>query len=95
MSVFANEEVHNKIDIYKDACTIRSKSYGGTPLIQDSRLTTWLMPETLDWRIVTASPIEGFWLALAMAEARKARVCSEVSCWYWLTLEITLENILL
>ena len=53
------------------------------------------MPETLDWRIVTASPIEGFWLALAMAEARKARVCSEVSCWYWLTLEITLENILL
>ena len=37
LSVFvANEVVHNKIDIYKDACTIRSKSYGGTPLIQDS-----------------------------------------------------------
>ena len=67
--------------------------HGGTPFI--CILTTWLMPETLDWRIVTASPIEGFWLALAMAEARKARVCSEVSCWYWLTLEITLENILL
>ena len=43
-------------------------------------LTTWLMPETLDWRIVTASPIEGFWLALATAEARKARVDRELSC---------------
>jgi hypothetical protein len=44
-------------------------------------LTTWLMPETLDWRIVTASPIEGFevLLLLAMAEARKARVCRELS----------------
>jgi len=55
------------------------------------------MPETLDWRIVTASPIEGFWvlLLLAMAEARKARVCMELSDWYALTLLITLENILL
>ena len=59
-----------------------------------SALTTWLIPETLDWRIVTASPIEGF-LELAMAEARKARDCREVSCWYWLTLLKTLENILL
>ena len=36
-------------------------------------LTTWLIPETLDWRIVTASPIEGFLPALAMAEARNMR----------------------
>ncbi len=44
-------------------------------------LTTWLMPETLDWRIVTASPIEGFevLLLLAMVEARKARVWRELS----------------
>ncbi len=44
-------------------------------------LTTWLMPETLDWRIVTASPIEGLevLLLLAMAEARKARVWRELS----------------
>jgi len=26
-------------------------------------LTTWLMPETFDWRMVTASPMEGFLLA--------------------------------
>ena len=60
-------------------------------------LTTWLMPETLDWRIVTASPIEGFdvLLLLAMAEARKARDWIELSDWAWLTREITLENILL
>jgi len=38
------------------------------------KLTTWLIPETLDWRIVTASPIEGFLEALAAAEALKARV---------------------
>jgi len=55
------------------------------------------MPETLDWRIVTASPIEGLdeLLLLAMADARKARDCRVESDWYWLTLEITLENILL
>ena len=58
-------------------------------------LTTWLMPETLDWRIVTASPIEGFmFLLFATAEARKARDVKEVSCCRP-TLEITLENILL
>ena len=59
-------------------------------------LTTWLIPETLDWRIVTASPIEGFMLdlLLATAEARKARDEKEVSC-CWPTREITLENILL
>jgi hypothetical protein len=33
-------------------------------------LTTWLMDETFDWRIVTASPIDGF--LLATAEALKA-----------------------
>lgn len=53
------------------------------------------MPETLDWRIVTASPIEGFEPALATAEARKARAGREVSELNWLALEITLENILL
>jgi hypothetical protein len=55
------------------------------------------MPETLDWRIVTASPMEGFdeLLLLAMAVARKARDWREASDWYWLALEITLENILL
>ena len=58
-------------------------------------LTTWLMPETLDWRIVTASPIEGLEPALATAEARKARDGREVSELNWLALEITLENILL
>jgi len=33
-------------------------------------LTTWLMLATFDWRMVTASPIEGF--LLATAEALKA-----------------------
>ena len=59
-------------------------------------LTTWLMPETLDWRIVTASPIEGLdEPALAAMVARKARCCMEASDWNWLAREITLENILL
>jgi len=35
-------------------------------------LTTWLMLETLDWRMVTASPMDGF--LLAQAEALKALV---------------------
>ena len=42
------------------------------------KLTTWLIPETFDWRIVTASPIEGFLEAFAAADALKARVVSEV-----------------
>lgn len=40
------------------------------------KLTTWLIPETFDWRMVTASPIEGFLEALAAAVALKARVVS-------------------
>ena len=39
-------------------------------------LTTWLIPETLDWRMVTASPIEGFLEALAAAVALNARLVS-------------------
>ena len=35
-------------------------------------LTTWLMLETLDWRMVTASPMDGF--LSATAEALKALV---------------------
>ena len=42
--------------------------------IRESKLTTWLIPETFDWRMVTASPIEGFLEALATVEALKARV---------------------
>ena len=44
-------------------------------------LTTWLIPETLDWRIVTASPIEGLeeLLLLATVVARKARDCMAAS----------------
>jgi hypothetical protein len=34
------------------------------------RSLTWLMLDTLDWRMVTASPIDGF--LLAVAEALKA-----------------------
>jgi hypothetical protein len=34
------------------------------------RSLTWVMLETLDWRIVTASPMDGF--LLATAEALKA-----------------------
>ena len=41
-----------------------SVKYGG------QLLTTWLILETLDWRMVTASPIDGF--LLTIAEALKA-----------------------
>jgi len=42
-------------------------------------LTTWLIWETLDWRMVTASPIDGFF-ELATVEALKALVERAVSC---------------
>ena len=41
-----------------------------SPKNQDLSLTTWLMFETLDWRMVTASPMDGF--LLTIAEALKA-----------------------
>jgi hypothetical protein len=62
------------------------KSVGGGGL-----LTTWLIWETLDWRMVTASPIEGFLEAAATWEALKPMVATEVS---WLDLVESVENIL-
>jgi hypothetical protein len=46
------------------------------------------MPETLDWRIVTASPMDGF--LLATAEALKALVDRFNIGWF---LEMSLDNI--
>lgn len=55
-------------------------------------LTTWLMLETLDWRMVTASPIEGFlW---SWGAALKALVERYVILDYWLNLETSFDNIL-
>jgi len=52
-----------------------SPQSGALVLIVVARtLTTWLIPETFDWRIVTASPIDGFLVAIALVE-------SEVSYW--------------
>lgn len=51
-------------------------------------LTTWLIPDTLDWRMVTASPIDGF--LLAAAEALKALVDMFKTFWF---LEMSLDNI--
>jgi hypothetical protein len=41
-----------------------------------SLLTTWLMLETLDWRMVTASPMDGFLFIWGLA--LKALVAREV-----------------
>lgn len=54
------------------------------------QLTTWLIWETLDWRMVTASPIEGFLEAAATWEVLKPMVVRAVS---W-DLVASLENIL-
>mmetsp|Transcript_108989 Transcript_108989/g.150729 ORF Transcript_108989/g.150729 Transcript_108989/m.150729 type:complete len:206 (-) Transcript_108989:19-636(-) len=56
---------------------------------------TWEIPETFCWRMVTASPMEGFLLADATAEARKALVVKLVSwCCWTAVLARYLENIL-
>ena len=59
-----------------------------------SALTTWLIWETFDWRMVTASPIEGFLEALATAVALNAFVDRAVS-WRLVARVASLENILL
>jgi len=55
-----------------------------------SLLTTWLIPETLDCKMVTASPMEGLAMdllvAAATAEVLKLRVAAAVN-----TLEVERE----
>ncbi len=59
------------------------------------KLTTWLIWETFDWRMVTASPMEGFLEASATVVALKPWVASWVSLTCLLTRLATLDNILL
>lgn len=54
-------------------------------------LTTWLIAETLDWRMVTASPIDGF-LLRAGADL-KDLLATEVSVYFCPTLFKNLDNI--
>ena len=54
-------------------------------------LTTWLMLDTLDWRIVTASPMDGFLWAIAEALNPLWAMFTRVA--FELYLETSLDNI--
>merc|ERR1740117_1007314 len=56
---------------------------------------TWLIWETLDWRMVTASPIEGFFEAPATVVHLNDWVAMAVSLTCLLRFLVTLDNILL
>ena len=56
-------------------------------------LTTWLIEETFDWRMVTASPIEGF--LLMIAEDLKPLAATLIMGAILLALDTNFDNILL
>ena len=54
-------------------------------------LTTWLMLDTFDWRMVTASPMDGF--LFTMADALNPLWAMFTSAAFETFLEMSLDNI--